>query len=85
MAKTDASAEEILLRLTELCEKKDVDFVHASLIELLKEHIFEPPSDLKLSEVLELIHQKYVLDLEEDEEKLCKTQREKLKNLSEKP
>ena len=80
MAKTDVSAEEILDRLIGLREERDVDFIHISLIELLKEPTYEPPWwDLKCSEVLELIHQKYVFEFEEDEEKLCRSQRQKLK------
>lgn len=74
LAKTGISAQEVL---TKLKEQEDVSFVHLSLVELLKDESLDQPLDLKVAEVLELIHTK---EGDECEEEQCKRQREKLKN-----
>lgn len=77
LVKTGADAEEILKKML---ENQDISFVHMSLVELLKDDCYlwdNKPLDLKVSEVLELIHtKKGYLECEEDQ---CKRQREKLK------
>jgi hypothetical protein len=80
LVKIGASAEEIL---TKLLKNDPANFVHMSLVELLEDdsHLWDnKPLDLKVSEVLELIHTKegYQCDNPEEEGQ-CKRQREKLK------
>jgi hypothetical protein len=81
LVKTGLSAEEILKKML---ESEDLGVVHMSLVELLKDDCYlwdNKPLDLKVSEVLELIHTKegYPEDKDNPEEDLCKRQREKLK------
>lgn len=74
LAKTNTDSEEILANLKEKFE--DMSFIHFSLIELLNIEFLDAPLDLKVAEILEIIHSKenYV----ECQEKKCKDQREKI-------
>jgi hypothetical protein len=80
LVKTGAGAEEILAKMV---KDYGVFITHASLVELLEDDCYlwdNQPLDLKVSEVLELIHTKegYQCDNPEEEDR-CKRQREKLK------
>ena len=77
LVKTGDSAEEIL---TEMLKQNDIGWIHRSLMELLKDECYlwdNRPLDLKVSEVLDLIHTKK--GYPECEEEQCKRQREKFK------
>jgi hypothetical protein len=74
LAKTGASAEEILTKLKEQFE--DIFLVHLSLVDLLEVECLAEPIDLKAKEVLDLIHTKE--GLPECGEYRCKLQRGKL-------
>jgi hypothetical protein len=54
LAKTDKNAREILAKLKEQFE--DVDFIHAGLVDMLEAERGASPLDLKVKEILELIH-----------------------------
>ena len=75
LAKTGTSAEEILAKLKEECTEMSV--IHWSLVDLLEDEFLEGQLDLKVSEVLELIHTKE--GYPECESSKCKFQRKKLK------
>ena len=77
LVKTGLSADEIL---TEMLKQNDIVWIHRSLVELLKDTCClwdNRPLDLKVSEVLDLIHTKK--GYPECEEEQCKRQREKFK------
>ena len=75
LVKTGTSAEEILTKLKEKFD--DIDFIHFSFEELLNVEVMNVSEDLKVSEVLKLIHTKE--SYPECESSRCKYQRERLK------
>jgi hypothetical protein len=80
LVKTGISAEEIL---TKMLKQDEMGWIHRSLVELLEDdcRLWDNRAlDLKVSEMLELIHTKGGYpECAEDEHNRCKLQREKLK------
>ena len=81
LAKSDISAEDIL---NKLLETHDTYFVHRSLVEFVGDASSDDLLDLRVSEVLELLHAKGST-LMDEEESTCSYQREKLKKKAKEP
>lgn len=82
LSKSWSQLARVLKRFAKLLENDPVGFVHMSLVELIEDDCYlwdNEPLDLKLAEVLELIHTKEGYHCDNPEEDRCKRQREKLK------